>query len=411
MATNNGTEKLPSKDTDRWNMGEKESVVNDRQPVIDSRQSNETDEGQGVNEERNLNRKSGGEERGGVREKYGRDLTIEVEVEGTARVSMMEVLKEVKKKCGEVIGCRVRGERTYEVTMKDEEGKTKLMDGLRVKGALVHARDIISTDMVVSFINLPVYMEDDKIVSRLNEWGVRQMSPIKRRMWPGTEIADGTRFLKVRFTEEVRSLPYSTKFETLRGTEYFRVIHDRQMRVCRLCIKPGHVFRDCPEFKCFRCKKTGHFARECEEGRETEPETDKEESKDTMEEEEAAGGENDEEDRELERRYQMDGDSEDGVMEEEEEERIGQAGGVETDEELAETEEERPRGTGQRCSENQGDDGETVPKQRSGEEWMEEERRGGSENETAVAQRPTAKRKAVGDRVGGDRNKGPRSGM
>ncbi|XP_045920019.1 uncharacterized protein LOC123979952 [Micropterus dolomieu] len=243
----------------------------------------------------------------------------------------MEVLKEVKKKCGEVIGCRVRGERTYEVTMKDEEGKTKLMNGLRVKGALVHARDIISTDMVVSFINLPVYMEDDKIVSRLNEWGVRQMSPIKRRMWPGTEIADGTRFLKVRFTEEVRSLPYSTKVETLRGTEYFRVIHDRQMRVCRLCIKPGHVFRDCPEFKCFRCKKTCPRLRRKDRG--------------------------------------------------------GQDRGA-----------QRIRGTMERLCQNRG------------EEWMEEERREGSENETAVAQRPTAKRKAVGDRAGGDRNKGPRSG-
>ena len=44
------------------------------------------------------------------------------------------------------------------------------------------------------------------------------VSPIKRRMWPGTDIADGTRFLKVKFTETVKSLPYSTKFDTLEGT-------------------------------------------------------------------------------------------------------------------------------------------------------------------------------------------------
>ncbi|CAM4557585.1 unnamed protein product [Leuciscus chuanchicus] len=201
----------------------------------------------------------------GLREKYSKELTVEVEVEGTEKIFMMELLKGVKKECGEVIGCRVRGERTYELTMKDEEAKGKLMDGVRIKGVMVHARDILNNDMVVSFINLPVYLEDEKILSKLEEWGVRPMSPIKRRVWPGTDTVDGTRFLKVRFTEQVCSLPYSTKFETLRGTEYFRVIHDRQVRVCRLCIKPGHIFRECPEFKCFKCGKSGHYARDCEE--------------------------------------------------------------------------------------------------------------------------------------------------
>lgn len=47
-----------------------------------------------------------------------------------------------------------------------------------------------------------------------------------RRMWPGTNIADRTRFFKVRFNKQVQSLPYSTKFNTHNGAEYFRVIHD-----------------------------------------------------------------------------------------------------------------------------------------------------------------------------------------
>ncbi|XP_062305998.1 uncharacterized protein LOC134029314 [Osmerus eperlanus] len=160
--------------------------------------------------------KDGGGERDREAEKYGKELTVEVVVEGTENVSMMDLLKEVKKECGVVMGCRKRGDRTYELTMKDIEAKEKLMDGIRVRGALVHASDIVNNEMVVSFINLPVYLPDGKILAKLEEWGVRAISPLKRRVWPGTEIVDGTRFLKVRFTEQVRSLPYSTKFDTLR---------------------------------------------------------------------------------------------------------------------------------------------------------------------------------------------------
>lgn len=109
---------------------------------------------------------------------------------------------------------------------------------------------------VFSFLNLPTYIQDEEITRKLTEWGVTAVSTIKRRMWPGTDIADGTR---VRFTDTVKSLQYSTKFETMRGTEHFRVIHDRQVKVCRLCSQPGHIARDCPSLKCFKCRKKGHY--------------------------------------------------------------------------------------------------------------------------------------------------------
>lgn len=53
---------------------------------------------------------NGGEVRGERREKYSKELTVEVEVAGAASISMMDLLRGVKKECGEVVGCRVRGE-------------------------------------------------------------------------------------------------------------------------------------------------------------------------------------------------------------------------------------------------------------------------------------------------------------
>ncbi|XP_026111909.1 uncharacterized protein LOC113089887 [Carassius auratus] len=147
--------------------------------------------------------------------------------------------------------------------MEKEETCDELTEGLLIKGVNCEIKKLQNRDYVVSFMHLPVYLDDKDIFRKLEGWGVNPISKLKRRCYPGTEIEDGTRFLKVRFPKEVASLPYSTKLETAEGPQYFRVMHSHQVKTCKLCMSPDHLLKECPEFKCHKCEERGHFARDC----------------------------------------------------------------------------------------------------------------------------------------------------
>lgn len=125
-----------------------------------------------------------------------RNLTLSVELEGENSFSAMELMRCVRELCGGLVACRFIGAGKYEVTMSHPKGKERLLEGFKLGETRVHARELCNDELVVSFLNLPFYTDDGEILEKLHGWGVSALSPIKRRMWPGTKIADGTRFLK-----------------------------------------------------------------------------------------------------------------------------------------------------------------------------------------------------------------------
>ena len=197
--------------------------------------------------------------------KYLKEATVIVSTENVSGVRAEDIIKAISEKIGsgKVLAVRPRQGKEYELTMEQEEMCDSLIDGLTIKGVDCEVKKLQNKDYVVSFMHLPVYLEDNEILDKLEGWGVFPISKIKRRCYPDTDIEDGTRFVKVRFPKEVASLPYSTRLETAEGPQYFRVMHSHQVKTCRLCMSPEHLLKECPEFKCYKCLERGHFARDC----------------------------------------------------------------------------------------------------------------------------------------------------
>jgi hypothetical protein len=56
-------------------------------------------------------------------------------------------------------------------------------------------------------VKLPSYIEDEDIISKLQAKGIKLVSPVYRRAIPGTQVADGTRFVKCVFPPGFVALP------------------------------------------------------------------------------------------------------------------------------------------------------------------------------------------------------------
>ena len=91
-------------------------------------------------------------------------------------------------------------------------------------------------------------IEDAVIEMILRSMKVELLSPIKRRFSSGTTIADRTRYAKVKLPDTINSFPNTIKFQK----EYYRCIHNGQMKVCSLCYSSEHLFRACLQFPSVR---------------------------------------------------------------------------------------------------------------------------------------------------------------
>ncbi|KAL0147149.1 hypothetical protein M9458_057673 [Cirrhinus mrigala] len=187
---------------------------------------------------------------------YLKDATVTVDVGNVKDARVADIIKAVTERIGNggILAVRPKQAKEYEVTLEREEDTEFLTDGLMINGINCEVKRLQNRDYVVTFMHLPAYLADEEILNKLMGWGVSPISKIKRRVYPGTSIEDGTKYVRTRFPKEVASLPYCTKIETAEGLQYFRVMHSHQPRPCNEGLPGVHVLQvNCNAVMCPDC--------------------------------------------------------------------------------------------------------------------------------------------------------------
>ena len=201
--------------------------------------------------------------------KYEKDATIRIET-GFEKVTANDIIEAIENDFGEnsVYACVPRGG-FFEVTLCDIDTARHVADGLEIEGTTYNSRIVSDKTVVVSFLHLTPYIEDEQIINYLENLNITVLSPIKRHFLKDSKrkVTDGTRYVRVRFPSALKSLPYSVRFDTCDGPQPFKVLHNGQVRTCNQCFETDHVVANCPFVECRICREQGHIARNCENKR------------------------------------------------------------------------------------------------------------------------------------------------
>ena len=186
--------------------------------------------------------------------------------EDRKRPKAVDVCRSLEALLGEntVYCCSVRNESCFEVTLSDDQLLKNVDDTVYIDGEWYTARPLVNDKIVVSFMNLPSYTTDKEIRDKLAQYGITEVGEIHRRKIKGTNWEDGTRYARVKFPPGVSSLPYTMKFYTHEGHEFFKVIHNKQTKVCFHCLSDQHEKWQCPQIQCQNCGFYGHIQYNCD---------------------------------------------------------------------------------------------------------------------------------------------------
>ncbi|VDI05863.1 Hypothetical predicted protein [Mytilus galloprovincialis] len=186
--------------------------------------------------------------------RYSRDCTIRVIGISTENVQAISVIRAIEHVTGlnSVLAVVKDDTSSYDVTLDSKSNATKILSGVEILDKDYECSLMYSDTTVVSFMYIPAFIEDDDIIDMLRDRGIKIVSPVFRRVCvPGTQVADGTRFVKCVFPPHIIALPWSMPFKNAIHLNMFT--KNCPYIICGGCGEQGHVARRCRAAKCEHC--------------------------------------------------------------------------------------------------------------------------------------------------------------
>lgn len=194
-----------------------------------------------------------------------KEATVVVKVDNNSTVLAAQVIRSIEymNGVGKVLACVPRNADCYEVMVENIEIVENLLGTLKIAGQEYECRKIHDDTKTVSIMHLPSFVTDDQIRAKIEQLGVRIISRITRKKHRDSDVYDGTRIMRVKFNDNIKSLPYTMKFSDGQMERYYRVIHSDQVKSCYRCAGTDHMARSCPDIQCRKCLQHGHLQYSC----------------------------------------------------------------------------------------------------------------------------------------------------
>ncbi|ESO93650.1 hypothetical protein LOTGIDRAFT_104694, partial [Lottia gigantea] len=197
---------------------------------------------------------------------YSKECVVEILMVDVKKDNLDDMIDKLEE-CigvGNVYAVIPRRPDILEVTVKDKQCAEKLSEGFKVGDKNFVCRIPYSPFTVVSFMDIPSYIEDSVLVEKLKVFRIEIDGEVVRHFHDKHKtVENGIRHVRCLFSPELKSLPWAVKLETINGTKSYRVIHNNQTKVCNKCYSDSHIIANCPQIQCRRCNQYGHMGNTC----------------------------------------------------------------------------------------------------------------------------------------------------